>query len=76
MHLMSLFCCMHLMPLFCCMHLMPLCLRDVSCETCPMCCQVSVAEERHRNLKEALEVDIASIGGQADKIKVCIALKA
>ena len=33
--------------------------------------QVSVAEERHRCLKEALEVDIASIGGQADKIKVC-----
>jgi hypothetical protein len=32
--------------------------------------QVSVAEERHRGLKEALEVDIASIGGQADKIKV------
>lgn len=32
--------------------------------------QVSVAEERHRGLKEALEVDIVSIGGQADKIKV------
>lgn len=41
-----------------------------------LCCQVSVAEERHRNLKEALEVDIASIGGQADKIKVCITLNA
>lgn len=35
-----------------------------------MLLQVSVAEERHRGLKEALEVDIASIGGQADKIKV------
>lgn len=34
--------------------------------------QVSVAEERHRGLKEALEVDIASIGGQADKIKVSL----
>lgn len=32
--------------------------------------QVSAAEERHRSLKEALEVDIAAIGGQADKIKV------
>lgn len=32
--------------------------------------QVSVAEERHRGLKEALEVDVASIGSQADRIKV------
>lgn len=32
--------------------------------------QVSVAEERHRALREALEVDMATIGEQADKIKV------
>lgn len=31
--------------------------------------QVSAAEERHRGLKEALESDIAAIGGHADKIK-------
>ncbi|KAF6262378.1 HEC/Ndc80p family-domain-containing protein [Scenedesmus sp. NREL 46B-D3] len=31
--------------------------------------QVGAAEERHRGLKEALECDIAAIGGHADKIK-------
>jgi hypothetical protein len=36
----------------------------------PVWLQVSVADERHRGLKEALECDIATIGGHADKIKV------
>lgn len=41
------------------------------CAAClSACLQVSAAEERHRGLKEALESDIAAIGGHADKIKV------